>query len=81
MYRWVQGGDIPHMGHRVPFVYHLALLCKTGQNRSSIKKKKKHLETSVDLLSQIDHGKRFSVKPSSGLLLWVPNVSYFYFLQ
>jgi len=26
-------GDIPRMGHRVPFVYHLALLRKTGQNQ------------------------------------------------
>ena len=31
VYGWVQGGDIPSMEHRVPFVYHLALLYKTGQ--------------------------------------------------
>ena len=26
--RLVQGSDIPRMEHRIPFVYHLALLCK-----------------------------------------------------
>ena len=32
-------GDIPRMGTRAPFVYHLALLCKTGQKTGPALKK------------------------------------------
>ena len=35
VYERVQGGDMHRMGHRVPFVYRRALLCKTGLNEIS----------------------------------------------
>ena len=34
---WVSEGYIPCMGLRVPFVYHLALLCKSCTEKKNLK--------------------------------------------